>query len=1351
MTGRRAELHAAGPGAVAAGRIDGPVTTHVTVFGTVSIPLEVARLDPAGVFADAGVDGFTGRQWLTDALDDFLTTRPSGYVWLEADAGLGKTAYAAWLVRHRGYCGHFSRQSSAGAEGARQNLAAQLITDCGLTDLAPGGMLPHWATTPEGFNSLLHRAAAHNRGRLVLVIDGLDEIAPGPAPDRPPLGLPPTLPPGVFVIGTYRTGYHPGGAAGEVRRLRITPDDPRNQADLSAYLQTATRQEPLATRLAAHGLDADTFRREAIRRCGGIWVYLRYLLHEIRLGLRPADTWDDLPGSLWEYYLRQLTRWQAHPDWPRLGPVLATLAAVPEPVDLPMLARLAAVDDPTPLRDYRDRLLRPFLAVEPGPARRASIYHTSFRQFLTGEPVPGHDDHHDHATALAEQLREAVTAAHTRIADHYLDRFGGLDTGLKQLADQPALAATDGGYPLRHLARHLHQAGRTDDLHRLLTCSHPSGPDRESNVWHQAHHHADTIDAYLRDLDLARRTAEATTDAQIAAGQPPHGLVREVLYALLTASVHTTTDNVHPELIAALAAAGVWDHTRALNHARRITDPQRRATALTLLAPHLPHDQQPAALDQALRAATAISVEYRRADALAALAPYLSTTQLTQALDAATAITDEHHRVQALIGLAPHLSPDQLTRALQVATRLTTWYGRRDALVGLAPYLPADRLSAAYREALPATDATTAQYHWVRALSGLVPEVPEDGKPAAVGFALQAAAAIADERDRAQAITRLIPYLTTEEHLAYALDASAGITDPYAAAQVLTALAPRLPADQRPAVLDRALQAAARINEQNTRGQALIALAPHLSGEQLARALDAAIAISHDHFRARALAGLAPHLGPDLLVPALRAATAIASRFDRAQAFASLAPHLPPEQRPAVLEPALHAATTIGDWRSRARALAELASYLDGDRRSELFTHAVAAIREIDDEDARSRALVWLAPRLPVEHLAQALEVALGLSGEPARAHALAGLAPHLSEEQRDRARRAATAMSGRLDRGWALVGLLPHLPADQRAAVRDQAYDAVNASVHTLFGPPLLTSLAPHLSEAQRARALEVATTLTDPYGRAEALTGLAPYLDSAQLDRALAAVPGTDSAALPRALTGLAPYLSPDQMRRALALAIGVTDEYPRALALSGLAPYLPADQLDLAHQAAVALTHPEARAAALVGVAPHLPADQRPAALAGALEAATAVPAAYARARLLTALVPHVAAEQRTAVLESALQALSLADEYVRGELLPRLAPYLTTVDQLRRVLADGDRRNDPAMRAVLSRLRELEPSLTGDTLPVVRLALDQKSRPACLTAIAKAAAFLVDSDRAIVAGFVDAIRRTIAWWP
>ena len=256
------------------------------------IPLAAARQDPGAVFTAVGVTRFSGREWVTEQLDQFMENHSCGYVWVEAEAGLGKTALAAHLVYTREYLSHFVRrgESSTTTRVALRNLAAQVIEGCDLNEWAPGGMLPDWVQEPEGFARLLALAVAHGLpgGRLVLVVDGLDEA------ERPlgglPLGLPDLLPEGVFIIGTYRTGNPPAAVGSASAVVRIEASDARNLADIDTFLAIAVGEEALAARLAEQDVRADDFVRQLTDHCHGVWVYLRYVLAEVRLAATAPTT-----------------------------------------------------------------------------------------------------------------------------------------------------------------------------------------------------------------------------------------------------------------------------------------------------------------------------------------------------------------------------------------------------------------------------------------------------------------------------------------------------------------------------------------------------------------------------------------------------------------------------------------------------------------------------------------------------------------------------------------------------------------------------------------------------------------------------------------------------------------------------------------------------------------------------------------------------------------------------------------------------------------------------------------------------------------------------------------------------
>ena len=1023
------------------------------------MPLSVAVKDPRAVFAAVDVAAFTGRDWLAAEVDRFIAVNPCGYVLIEAEAGLGKTAFAAWLVKTRRYLSHFSRYSGGGSvQVALANLSAQLILEFGLDDRAPGAMLPEWAQTPGGFESLLAVAAdrAHEQGQpIVLVVDGLDE-AETPT-DGLPFGLPSLLSNGVYVVATYRIGRAPRRPDAPVKTVRIAKDDQRNQRDIGAYLAKAAHEDVLAARLADADMDAAEFIDLLALRCAGIWVYLRYVLNELRFGLRRPSEISDLPTGLRDYYADHIRRWRRDQAWHAgLLPLLATLGVAGEALSAVSLARLAGDIDHAAVQRWCDLTIRPMLTTPRGPGVRSpvryEIYHASFREFLNadnGESDASSEDEHPYELLLlADELRQATVTAHSRICDTYLTCFGGLNNELFVLAEDLSTASIDDGYPLRYLAHHLCHANRIADLHALLAIEHPGAGGYLINTWFAAHDHADSIISYLYDLARARSDAVSATGQFITRGQAAVSLGVEVRYALMAASIASYTANISTDLLRQLVRTGVWSSQRGLDHARRITDPGRQVDALLAVRGKVSDEEQPALLAQALTAATAIPYDYARGQALAEVGPHLPPDLLAQALTAASAIPDDHYRARALTGLAPHLPADQqpavLGQALTAATAIPDDDARARALTGLAPHLPPDLLA----QALTAATAIPDDDARAHALAEVGPHLPPD----LLAQALTAATAIPDDDARAQALTGLAPHLAADQQpavLAQALTAATAIPDDDARARALTGLAPHLPADQQPAVLAQALTAATAIPGDYARAEALARLAPHLPPDLLTQALIAAIAIPY-YYRAQALTGLAPHLPPDLLAQALIAATAIPGDDVRAEALAGLAPHLPPD----LLAQALTTVTAIpGDY-ARARALTGLAPHLPADQQPAVLAQALTAATAIPDDDARARALTGLAPHLPADQqpavLTQALTAATAIPDDDARARALTGLAPHLPADQQPavltQALTAATAIPGDYARARALTGLAPHLAADQQPAVLTQALSAATA-----------------------------------------------------------------------------------------------------------------------------------------------------------------------------------------------------------------------------------------------------------------------------------------------------------------
>ena len=516
-------------------------------------------LDPAPVFEEVGVERFTGREWLRDQVRRFIDANDHGYVIVQADAGVGKTAFAAYLTLANGWPCHFTRRRKGrAASTALSNLAVQLIAQYQLDDqFAPHGVLPETAGEPGWFDQVLRAAAGRARAngqQVVVVVDGLDEAET--VEGDPPLGLPAVLPRGAFIVATCRTGTNLPALRRPWTKISFEPADRRNISDLERFLHaTLTGDQELAALLSASGTTADAVAARLLGRCGGVWVYLRYVLEELRLGQRLVEQIDDLPADLAGFYAESLMANHDDPEWGRLMlPLLAVLAVSAEPLPVATLTRLAGLPDPHLVHVLCGNRLRPFLTASAGETgeQRYSVYHASLREFLAGR---GPATLADSAQAQREELARASAQAHARIAEYYLATFGGLREGLPVLAASPAIAGQDDGYALRRLAEHLDRAGRTGDLDALLACEQatPAG----GSVWFAAHEQAGNLGDYRDDINRARRRAASRTDRNVEQGRPAPGFALELRYAMIDSAIRTLTANIPRSLIARLVESGL--------------------------------------------------------------------------------------------------------------------------------------------------------------------------------------------------------------------------------------------------------------------------------------------------------------------------------------------------------------------------------------------------------------------------------------------------------------------------------------------------------------------------------------------------------------------------------------------------------------------------------------------------------------------------------------------------------------------------------------------------------------------------------------------------------------------------
>ncbi|MCK9904441.1 WD40 repeat domain-containing protein [Frankia sp. Cpl3] len=391
------------------------------------LPGDLRLSDPAN--PDNPVARFRGRADLIYKIDAFINRcvlqRWGAYLLVEAEAGMGKSALAAYLAFTRVWPAHFTRLPEGRTpETARRNLAAQLIARWKLDDATPGGVLPADADATAWLYSRLCDAArirdkTEPGQPVVLLVDGLDEAPPSKFGELP-LGLPLALPPGTAIVATTRpkTVAIPTGSR-DVERIDV--ESAANRQDLFGYLTAVSAHDPLiAAALRRNRMPADRFCSTLLDRSGGVWIYALTLLDQVRHHDRDPRDVDRLPVGLVGYYADNLNRWRADLGdhaWQAQGlPVLATLTAIREPQTATAIATFAGVAD-SDTRALLRRVFRPFLATRRGASARQDLYlprHQSLRDFTTGTAFIDSDD--DDLRDLADDLATATHAAHLRIA-----------------------------------------------------------------------------------------------------------------------------------------------------------------------------------------------------------------------------------------------------------------------------------------------------------------------------------------------------------------------------------------------------------------------------------------------------------------------------------------------------------------------------------------------------------------------------------------------------------------------------------------------------------------------------------------------------------------------------------------------------------------------------------------------------------------------------------------------------------------------------------------------------------------------------------------------------------------------
>jgi hypothetical protein len=604
-------------------------------------------IDPWPIFEQVDLDNFVGREWLLKKVDSFLSNNDRGYLILEAEAGLGKTTFLAWLVQQRGYINHFV-SLAPGTDGVAvglKNLAAQLVLTCHLDPYSAEEVLPNAAGRSDFLSKLLKQAAKtlSCEQKIVFVVDALDEA--GFSPKHNPMNLPETLPKGIFFLVSQRpTAPQLYVDPATTSRLRVSfhANDTDNREDMRRYLRKAATRPNISRMLKLNNMNPDYFVHLLMNKCNGLWIYLSCFFNAIENG-EELDI-DNLPDGIVQYYARYWGRWCQEKSWhTQYLPVVSTLAATQTAISVERLVKWAGIEmEKSELCQLLEQSWSSYITIERNEQEdRYRLYHATLRDFFNG--VVKDTRLTNSEVSFIKAVASATQEAHNRIVNYYLEKWGGLGSELIHQFDTGELSPED-NYAIRHIVKHMVESKRDADLHTLLKLERSHNTDQKSesedwlsslqewwrlfaqyrtdNIWYQARQ--EDVAGYLTDIARARKLV----------AHDPKEIGMQIRYTLISSSIRSQVQNLSTDLLYALVKEELLTPQQGLAHARQIPD---SLIHLATIVHFLPESERPPIIQEILRSSKKIVEREKRAQIIFKLQSSAKEFQSLRTLDSDTA------------------------------------------------------------------------------------------------------------------------------------------------------------------------------------------------------------------------------------------------------------------------------------------------------------------------------------------------------------------------------------------------------------------------------------------------------------------------------------------------------------------------------------------------------------------------------------------------------------------------------------------------------------------------------------------------------------------------------------------
>ncbi|MEU9658725.1 NACHT domain-containing protein [Streptomyces chartreusis] len=320
---------------------------------------------------------FAGRDAESEAILESIRDHGSGYVFLEALSGYGKTSLLAHLVAdHPEFCYHFIsqayRRSGGGFDPTRPSDLLESLCEQLSPEHVPGSGLKG---LEREFLNLLSKSS---RGQTVVVLDGIDELEP---PDQLRGLLPLSLPAGLVVILSARSQ----GDRSHLTDVGLTASQMSLHLQLQGLNENALKELlRMAGSTAGSLADDDSFVTDLHEVSKGDPFYLRFLVEDVEAGLLDRGNVDRIPTGLEGYLDLQLAMLERSAHRPQHVEILSFIL---EAASLSRADLLNMVNGLTWLNfDGIIREIHRFLLVHDG---QYSFCHDRFREYFRSKSGMG--------------------------------------------------------------------------------------------------------------------------------------------------------------------------------------------------------------------------------------------------------------------------------------------------------------------------------------------------------------------------------------------------------------------------------------------------------------------------------------------------------------------------------------------------------------------------------------------------------------------------------------------------------------------------------------------------------------------------------------------------------------------------------------------------------------------------------------------------------------------------------------------------------------------------------------------------------------------------------------------------